>query len=81
MITSQARKVLWDISSKTTAYDTVKKLSIIHSDGSVFFFSCCYYEIENSWLFVISEHAEPQMFSIDFEDKKGDCKWMDVTDL
>lgn len=78
MIASQARKVLRDINSKTTAHDTTKKLSVVHGDGSVFFFSCCYYEIEDNWLFVISEHVEPQMFLVG---EKGNCVWVEVTEI
>lgn len=50
MIASEARKVLHGINSKMTAYDTTKQLSVIHGDGSVFFFSCCYYEIVDNWI-------------------------------
>lgn len=48
-----------------TAMQTDKSIMVWHDDGSIFKYSCCYFEEMGDYLIVIPEHHEPSVFHKD----------------
>ena len=61
----EIRDKLEELDRTVTAYDTNKQLIVIHGDGSIFYFSNCYFELYNKCLLVIPEHQLATAFHLE----------------
>jgi len=62
---SIAKKRLAALDETITAHQINRQLTVWHDDGSHFLFTCCYFEVEGPYLFVIPEHHTPMLFHTD----------------